>query len=97
MWPVSQQVSTGSTVTINCTVSGHPISAIEWMRNQHPLSLSRRVVLISRTVLHITTVEREDKGMYQCVARNDEDSAQGSAQLTIACEYTGIYQMIACL
>ncbi|KAF8796641.1 Down syndrome cell adhesion molecule-like [Argiope bruennichi] len=86
VWPVTQQVSTGSTVTINCTVTGHPISTIEWVKNQQSLTLSRRVVLISRTVLHITTVEREDRGMYQCIARNDEDSAQGSAELAIASE-----------
>lgn len=85
MWPATQQVSTGSTVTINCTVSGHPITSIHWLKNQKPLALSRRIVLISRTVLHITTVQREDRGMYQCIARNDEESAQGSAELNIAC------------
>lgn len=34
--------------------------------------------------LHITSVQREDQGMYQCVASNDEgDAAQSSIQLAI--------------
>ncbi|XP_077517997.1 cell adhesion molecule Dscam1-like isoform X2 [Amblyomma americanum] len=42
-----------------------------------------RVTLLSRDLLHITGVERQDRGMYQCLAYNDRDSAQGSAQLVI--------------
>lgn len=42
-----------------------------------------RVQLLSRDVLHITSVRREDKGMYQCYAYNDVDGAQGTAQIKI--------------
>ncbi|KAG8198699.1 hypothetical protein JTE90_023471 [Oedothorax gibbosus] len=86
MFPMVQQVSSGSTATINCSVTGHPISTIQWTKNQVPVSLSRRVVLVTRTVLQISAIERDDRGMYQCIAHNDEDSAQGTAQLSISSE-----------
>lgn len=42
-------------------------------------------------VLRIDTVGREDKGMYQCFVRNDQESAQGTAELKLGgrCEYLG--------
>lgn len=42
-----------------------------------------RVRLISREVLHIAKVTRADKGMYQCIAFNDFDSAQAQIQLEL--------------
>ncbi len=42
-------------------------------------------VAISHTdnVLRIEQVRREDKGMYQCFVRNDQESAQASAELKL--------------
>jgi len=34
-------------------------------------------------VLRIEQVRREDKGMYQCFVRNDQESAQASAELKL--------------
>ncbi|XP_072143985.1 cell adhesion molecule Dscam1-like [Dermacentor andersoni] len=42
-----------------------------------------RIAVLSRDMLHITGVNRQDRGMYQCLVYNDRDSAQGSAQLVI--------------
>ncbi|KAH9372424.1 hypothetical protein HPB48_017535 [Haemaphysalis longicornis] len=46
-------------------------------------SSSPRMSLLTRDLLHISAVEREDRGSYQCLAYNEKDSAQGSAQLVI--------------
>lgn len=35
------------------------------------------------SVLRIDSVRKEDKGMYQCVVRNEQESAQGSAELKL--------------
>ena len=35
------------------------------------------------TVLRIDAVRREDRGMYQCFVRNDQESAQSSAELKL--------------
>lgn len=42
-------------------------------------------VALSHTdnVLRIEQVRREDKGMYQCFVRNDQESAQASAELKL--------------
>ena len=37
----------------------------------------------SDNVLRIEQVRREDKGMYQCFVRNDQESAQASAELKL--------------
>ncbi|XP_049268474.1 LOW QUALITY PROTEIN: Down syndrome cell adhesion molecule-like protein Dscam2 [Rhipicephalus sanguineus] len=42
-----------------------------------------RITVLSRDTLHINSVNRQDRGMYQCLVYNDRDSAQGSAQLVI--------------
>ncbi|KAJ1531014.1 hypothetical protein ONE63_005846 [Megalurothrips usitatus] len=42
-----------------------------------------RVRLLAPDRLHITAVTKEDRGMYQCVVRNDHDMAQGSAELRL--------------
>ncbi|KAH7636186.1 mdscam3 [Dermatophagoides farinae] len=117
------RIELGNSLTLNCTVSGGPIKAIEWLHNGRPISnmlassngvglsssssssLSSsgigtigsssssssggnvgggfRIRLISREVLHISKVTRNDRGMYQCVAFNDFDSAQAQVQLQL--------------
>ncbi|KAK8787941.1 hypothetical protein V5799_022284 [Amblyomma americanum] len=44
---------------------------------------SSRVTLLSRDLLHVSAVEHQDGGMYQCLVYNERDSAQGSSQLVI--------------
>ena len=38
----------------------------------------------TQQVLYISSVTREDEGMYQCFAFNDNDMAQAAAQLTVS-------------
>ena len=37
----------------------------------------------SDSVIRIDAVRREDRGMYQCFVRNDQDSAQSTAELKL--------------
>ncbi|XP_075732107.1 cell adhesion molecule Dscam1-like [Rhipicephalus microplus] len=52
-------------------------------RNPSSGGSSGRFSPLSRDLLHVTAVERQDGGMYQCTVYNREDSAQGSSQLVI--------------
>ena len=46
-------------------------------------SSGSRLRLLAPDHLHIASVAKEDRGMYQCVVRNDLDMAQGAAELRL--------------
>lgn len=50
-----------------------------------------RLRLLSPLVLAITSVTRYDRGMYQCVVRNNRDNAQGSAELRLGGKFVPFY------
>lgn len=37
----------------------------------------------TEAVLRIEAVKKEDKGMYQCIIKNDQESAQATAELKL--------------
>ncbi|XP_054712904.1 cell adhesion molecule Dscam2-like [Uloborus diversus] len=82
--PPHQVLNIGQEATFNCNVTGYPVHTIAWKKDQRQLSPSSRVRLLSRDVLHITSVRREDRGMYQCFVYNDMDAAQGTTELKIS-------------
>ncbi|UYV70832.1 hypothetical protein LAZ67_8000774 [Cordylochernes scorpioides] len=82
--PQQQIVDVGSPASFNCSFSGHPVAHVDWLKDGRPLYADgMRVRITARTLLSISTVRREDGGMYQCVVSNDGESAQGSAQLLL--------------
>ena len=83
MHPRVGSVDVGKSLELNCSVSGTPVLSLEWLHNGQPITGSSRIRFISRNLLHITNVERRDKGMYQCLAHNDFDSVQASAQIEL--------------
>ncbi|GFU50882.1 peroxidasin [Nephila pilipes] len=84
MRPPRQVLNIGQEATFNCNVTGYPVHTITWKKDQRQLASSSRVRLLSRDVLHITSVRRDDRGMYQCFVYNDLDGAQGTAELKIS-------------
>lgn len=88
--PKRQVVDVGKSATFNCTVSGHPLTSISWLKDGLPLEkeghrrgTGRLNPLTIPAAVHIPTVRREDSGMYQCFANNDFESAQGTAELKL--------------
>ncbi|CAL1295071.1 unnamed protein product, partial [Larinioides sclopetarius] len=82
--PPYQVLNIGQEATFNCNVTGYPVHTVTWKKDQRQLSASSRVRLLSRDVLHISSVRREDRGMYQCFVFNDLEGAQGTAELKIS-------------
>ncbi|XP_046813673.1 Down syndrome cell adhesion molecule-like protein Dscam2 isoform X19 [Vespa crabro] len=74
--PSTQTVDFGRPATFNCNVRGNPIKTISWLKDGKPLGLEE-------PVLRIESVKKEDKGMYQCFVRNDQESAQATAELKL--------------
>ncbi|GIY37522.1 down syndrome cell adhesion molecule-like protein Dscam2 [Caerostris extrusa] len=82
--PPHQVSNTGEEATFTCKITGYPVHTIAWTKDQRPIVASDRVRLPSPDVLHVVSLRREDRGMYQCFAYNDNDGAQGTAELKIA-------------
>ncbi|XP_042236909.1 Down syndrome cell adhesion molecule-like protein Dscam2 [Homarus americanus] len=80
--PSLQRVDLGRPTRLSCRVSGSPVNSVTWYKDGRPLPPLPRVTTYDKT-LHIGQVSREDGGMYQCLARNDEDSAQAAAQVDL--------------
>ncbi|KFM74750.1 Down syndrome cell adhesion molecule-like protein Dscam2, partial [Stegodyphus mimosarum] len=71
-------------VTLKCNISGFPVDSVTWMKDTRTLAdNSGRVRMLTRDIIHINSVGREDRGVYQCFVRNAEDSAQASAELVL--------------
>lgn len=71
-----QTIDYGRSATLTCNPEGNPIKSISWMKDG---------VLLNHNdnVFRIDAVRREDRGMYQCFVRNDQESAQASAELKL--------------
>lgn len=81
--PSYQQVDFGKPANLTCITSGYPIISVEWLKNGIRLQSNGRVQLISPEILRIRSVQREDRGIYQCFVKNNAGSAQSSAELKL--------------
>lgn len=71
-------------VTLKCNISGYPVDSVTWVKDTRSLGdNSGRVRMLTRDIIHINSVGREDRGVYQCFVRNADDSAQASAELVL--------------
>jgi hypothetical protein len=86
--PQQQIVDAGTPAMFNCSVQGGSGSMhISWLKDARPLLDSTHVSIVQQgQVLFLRNVHKSDRGMYQCVARSNDESAQGSAELTLGGE-----------
>ncbi|XP_050520800.1 cell adhesion molecule Dscam2 isoform X48 [Daktulosphaira vitifoliae] len=75
--PTIQTVDFGRPATLTCNYEGNPVKTISWLKDGKKLNSH------DGRVLRIDSVRKEDKGMYQCFVRNEQESAQGSAELKL--------------
>ena len=74
--PKQQVVDFGRPATFKCSYEGNPIKEVVWFKNRVNIGHSENV-------LRIDSVKRDDRGMYQCFVRNDQESAQATAELKL--------------
>ncbi|XP_043478437.1 Down syndrome cell adhesion molecule-like protein Dscam2 isoform X29 [Leptopilina heterotoma] len=74
--PTVQTVDFGRPATFTCNVKGNPVKTISWLKDGKPLGHEDQT-------LRIESVKKEDKGMYQCFIRNDQESAQATSELKL--------------
>lgn len=75
--PTVQTVDFGRPATFTCNYEGNPVKTVSWMKD------GKRLEGHSGSTLRIDNVRKEDKGMYQCFVRNEQESAQASAELKL--------------
>ncbi|CAB4062778.1 DSCAM [Lepeophtheirus salmonis] len=84
MSPQHLVVDHGQTALFNCSVSGFPIANLIWLKGGDPLDTSSNPrIKSSGNSLYISNVSRKDRDSYQCVASNENDVAQGTAELVL--------------
>ncbi|XP_043669465.1 Down syndrome cell adhesion molecule-like protein Dscam2 isoform X1 [Vespula pensylvanica] len=81
--PAIQTVDLGKPAHLTCSASGFPQAALYWLKDGQPLRMAGRVSTVSRERISVTSVAREDRGMYQCFVRNEYETAQGIAELRL--------------
>ncbi|XP_025834469.1 Down syndrome cell adhesion molecule-like protein Dscam2 isoform X32 [Agrilus planipennis] len=74
--PQVQTVDFGRPAVFTCHFEGNPIKTINWLKDGKPLDHHD-------AILRIESVRKEDKGMYQCFIRNDQESAEATAELKL--------------
>ncbi|GLG93723.1 Tyrosine-protein phosphatase Lar, partial [Gryllus bimaculatus] len=81
--PSRQTVDLGKSADLTCSVSGFPHGTVTWLKDGQPLRTGARVRLLSKDHVHIVSVAKEDRGMYQCFVKNEAEMAQGAAELRL--------------
>ncbi|GFY40217.1 down syndrome cell adhesion molecule homolog [Trichonephila inaurata madagascariensis] len=81
--PKQVKAEEGESVIFNCSIKGHPIHSVTWVKNLNPVVANSRIRYLSRDLLQVAPIVREDKGMYQCFVTNDFGMAQGTAELSL--------------
>lgn len=81
--PTIQTADVGKSAIFTCIVTGYPVRQIIWYKDGELLKQSPRVIIESDRVVKIPSISREDKGMYQCIASNDDDIVEASSELRL--------------
>ncbi|KAL1498145.1 hypothetical protein ABEB36_008993 [Hypothenemus hampei] len=74
--PKVQTIDFGRPAVFTCKFEGNPIKTVSWMKDGSKIEHTD-------AVLRIEAVRKEDKGMYQCFIRNDQESAEATAELKL--------------
>lgn len=56
---------------------------LRWLKDGQPLRTGSRVRLLSKDHVRVTSVSKEDQGMFQCFVKNDIDTAEGIAEISL--------------
>ncbi|KAM3915384.1 hemicentin-1 [Leptodactylus fuscus] len=69
--PVELTAVVGTSINIECHVTGVPTPQINWLKNGLPLPVSSQIRLLSSgQVFRISRIQKSDEGAYTCVSSN---------------------------
>lgn len=80
-------VDLGKDAEFQCSVTGKPHPVISWAKDGLPMregsSGRSKITGNDGSTLRISSIVRDDKGMYQCFAKNDYEMVQATAELRL--------------
>jgi len=85
--PALHTAALGQPAHFTCTTAGHPVVSILWFKDGQPLSGPAVQPGMSRETLRLPSITRDDQGIYQCFVKNEQDVAQGTAELRLGGKY----------
>ncbi|XP_058467789.1 protogenin [Malaya genurostris] len=71
-----------ASMSFNCSVSGNPQPKITWFKNGREIKNSY-IIHYNYPMLRIHTIDPEDEGLYQCIAKNEAGESSVSMYLSI--------------
>ncbi|XP_035780269.1 uncharacterized protein LOC118460234 isoform X1 [Anopheles albimanus] len=71
-----------ASMAFNCSVAGNPSPTVTWYKNGREVR-SNHIIHYSYPLLRINTIDPEDEGLYQCMAKNAAGHIAASAYLWI--------------
>jgi len=74
---------TGSTIRLECQVSGFPIPSLQWLKNNARLPKSKRIFVEDERFLVIKNASPIDGGAYICLAANENMQNRAVADITV--------------
>lgn len=83
VFPERTTISQGSSVELQCEVSGSPIPTIKWTKLGEEFRPNVEQV---GSVLYIRNAQVADRGMYVCVAKNSHGMQQASGVVEVTSE-----------
>lgn len=90
--PEHSVINSGGRAIINCTVRGAFDGEIEWLKQGHPVGIpgsgGGRIRRLPLNSLLISSMSRDETGLYQCIARKGLDSAQATARILLGGNYS---------
>ena len=88
--PPTRSAPEGSRVRLDCVIIGNPEPEVIWFKNDKPIKESKNLELLfegDRCILVLREAMQEDRGTYQCVARNPHGEAESSTKLHVERTY----------
>lgn len=80
-------VDLGKDAEFQCSITGQPHPVISWAKDGLPVregsSGKSKITGNDGSTLRISSIVRDDKGMYQCFAKNDYEMVQATAELRL--------------
>ncbi|KAK0086036.1 hypothetical protein PV325_004017 [Microctonus aethiopoides] len=92
--PQQVTIDLGKDAKFQCAVTGQPTPTISWAKDGLPVRESAgRIKVLGNggSTLQISSITRDDKGMFQCFAKNDYEMVQATAELRLGEDSVFLY------